>query len=256
MDSVLHESGLADALPEATSIGAAFDQVFELLDEWYRCEYVFKNQLAQHTLSSLHSADAQFFFELRVAGRIADAAAFNGTSTVYEIKTGLDNFDRLDDQLQAYTQTFDRVYVATEASLATSLSGRVPDGVGLVVVAPGGDVEEVCPSASHLDRFDPGPAFDVFRKREYLAVTEEIFGGVPDVPTWELYDACRELFCGLDARKAHHVYFQVMRSRERAGVSDISSLPSSLFAVGVGGKLSSADRAVLPQMLANKAVPV
>ena len=253
MDSVLQSSGVADALPSETSVGETFDHVFEVLDEWYRCEYVFKNQLTRHLLATRHGAGTSFLFEFRVAGRIADAAAFNGTSTVYEIKTGLDNLDRLDDQLEAYARCFDKVYVATEGALVDEVAARLPGGVGLVAVHPGGDVEEVEPSASHVDQFDPGPAFDVLRKGEFVGVAEQALGGVPDVPEWELYDACRGLFCDLEPVEAHGLYFEAICARERVEAEVVSMLPPSLTAAGLGAKLTNSDREALPAMLANRA---
>ena len=63
--------------------------------------------------------------EIRSVKSRGDVAILNGTSTVYEIKSHYDSFDRLDGQLADYKRVFDHIYLATtEKKSAVALQTR------------------------------------------------------------------------------------------------------------------------------------
>jgi hypothetical protein len=74
------------------TVGERLDADLDELNRQYRCEYVYKAAIASRIVFGRHSpSTASLAIELNVAGSIVDCAVFNGTSTVYEIKTqGLD----------------------------------------------------------------------------------------------------------------------------------------------------------------------
>ena len=51
--------------------------------------------------------------EIPIAKSKADFVLINGKAVVYEIKTELDNFDRLENQINDYYKAFDHVAVVT-----------------------------------------------------------------------------------------------------------------------------------------------
>lgn len=51
--------------------------------------------------------------EVPIGNSKADFILINGKAVVYEIKTALDNFDRLDVQIKDYYKAFSRVVVVT-----------------------------------------------------------------------------------------------------------------------------------------------
>ena len=128
-------AGYGDKLGDCTTFGDAFRMAYDVLCEEYRSEYVFKNALAQRLLLERHTLDeAVLLTELRVGVAKADAVILNGTSTVYEIKTALDNLDRLPSQLESYTQVFDRVNVVTVDTMVESVMAIAPPRVGVMVL--------------------------------------------------------------------------------------------------------------------------
>lgn len=82
----------------------------------------------------------QFFFqspkhvaiyELNACGSRVDMCKINGTSIAYEIKTDLDNFNRLEKQLLDYTQLFEKVYVICSENRSEEIMRLLPDNIGI-----------------------------------------------------------------------------------------------------------------------------
>jgi len=70
------------------------------------------NTLLNKLIVGIHSVNTTTVLsQVRVAGHIADFVMINGVGKVYEIKSELDNFDRLNDQLYDYFKAFSLVSV-------------------------------------------------------------------------------------------------------------------------------------------------
>lgn len=70
-------------------------------------------------------------FELPVGSSRADLCKINGTSVVYEIKTDLDNFNRLEKQLEDYYKIFEEVYIICSISNVDHALSVIPQTCGL-----------------------------------------------------------------------------------------------------------------------------
>jgi hypothetical protein len=168
--------------------------------------------------------------EIRSAGSRADVVILNGTSTVYEIKSQYDSFDRLDSQLLDYKRVFDRIcIVTTDAKAAFALRSTEPS-VGIIAMLHDGTLRTLREPASNKDNIDPGAVFDCMRQSEFRGAVLEAFGLVPDVPNSRLYRRARELFCSLSPAIAHDLMVsQVKKRGKRKAFADlIDAAPSSL----------------------------
>lgn len=96
--------------PGAT-LGEAFDNAYAYLRREYRCEYVYANSL----IAAATRADAAVTATvgLPVFMSVADLVITGTRPAVYEIKTDLDDFARLDLQLHSYGRCFEHVNVLT-----------------------------------------------------------------------------------------------------------------------------------------------
>lgn len=70
-------------------------------------------------------------FELPVGNSRVDLCKINGTSTAYEIKTDLDNYVRLEKQLQDYLMIFEYVYVVCSENRAKNIAALIPSNCGI-----------------------------------------------------------------------------------------------------------------------------
>ena len=92
-------------------------EIYEHLDENYRNEYFYKNTLLNKLLLGKHSLrTTTALTEVPIAHSKADFVLVNGKAVVYEIKTELDNFDRLNTQIADYYKAFS--YVSVEIGRA------------------------------------------------------------------------------------------------------------------------------------------
>ena len=89
-------------------------EIYTILKKQYRNEYYYKNILFNKLLLGVHSLNTTTALtELPIADCKADFILINGKAVVYEIKTELDNFDRLENQINNYYKAFDHVAVVT-----------------------------------------------------------------------------------------------------------------------------------------------
>lgn len=102
--------------PENKKNQQLISEIYSKLNSQYRNEYFYKNTLLNKLLLGIHSPrTTTALTEIPVAKSIADFILINGKAVVYEIKTELDNFDRLEgqytfrSQLKKCITIFDRI---------------------------------------------------------------------------------------------------------------------------------------------------
>lgn len=211
---ILAASGLLQAATALPSVGDVFNFGYALLQRVYRCEYLYKNAIANKILLGRHTLNtATLLTEVAVSECKADLVLANGTTVAYEIKTELDSLDRLPAQLRAYTRAFDKVYVVTHENTIGRLSKILPEGIGLIALTARYTLNEVQAAASNCDQIDGSIVFDVLRRAEYVQVVRRHFGLVPDVPNTMIYRACRDLFLRLPRPVIHAEFVQALKAR-------------------------------------------
>lgn len=70
-------------------------------------------------------------FELNSGTSRVDLCKINGKSVAYEIKTDLDNFNRLDKQISDYLNIFENVYVICSKNNVNKIINRIPKECGI-----------------------------------------------------------------------------------------------------------------------------
>ena len=208
-----------------------FDFFYTLLSSHYRSEYIYKNAIATKLYLIGHSLHNSLLTdELRSGNSRADVVILNGTSTVYEIKSAFDSFDRLESQLADYRRVFDRIVVVTTKDRAALLTERVGDPVGVMSLSTAGELAVVKACSSNKANTDPAVVFDCMRQPEFCDVVKKACGQIPDVPNSRLYREARTLFCELDPSRAHDLMVErvKMRAKKRPLVELVNSAPQSL----------------------------
>lgn len=168
--------------------------------------------------------------EIRSGKSRADVVILNGTSTVYEIKSHYDSFERLETQLADYMRVFDRIYVVTTSKKGESAINVLHPAVGVIALRSDGTLSVIRESPSNKSRTDPGAIFDCMRQSEYSRAVIQAFGYVPQVPNSQLYRKIREMFCTLPPAMAHDLMVDQIkrRGKKRSFVELIESAPVSL----------------------------
>ena len=92
--------------------GKVISRIYSYMDNEYRNEYYYKNTLFNNLLLQKHSLlETAALTELPIANSKADFVMINGKGIVYEIKTDLDNLQRLESQIIDYYKVFKYVNV-------------------------------------------------------------------------------------------------------------------------------------------------
>lgn len=239
--------------PKECSPGEVFDKCLEELARNYRCEYVYKNAIANRIVFGRHSPrTAGMQLELPVGDSIVDVAIFNGTSTAYEVKTELDSDKRLASQAPNYLKAFDRVYVVTHPKLAARYLATVDQRVGVLTLNTRGQFTEIRKAISDVSRVESRVIFRMLRRDEYMAVVARHFGRQPKLPNGAVFAHYESLFLLLTPEEAHDAFVSAIRNRttDDATVNYLLSLPKSLRALGFATPLSGVQRNRLLKALA------
>jgi hypothetical protein len=231
-------------------VGEFYDSIFRRLVKEYRHEYIYKNAIAEKILLGKHNLKTAFMLtEFRVADCKADAVVLNGTSHVYEIKSEMDSFERLDRQLAAYRRMFDYITVITTERLYQSVVERVPREIGIMVLAEGEYQFRVkkCrrEAVSNKSNVDPLVIFDSLQRREFLMIIKEHCGvSFAHTPNTRIYAEARNVFKQLTPEAAHDAMVEVLKQRrETRRVADfVLDVPASLKAASLSLRLTQAER--------------
>lgn len=236
LSEVCTNSGLFEHIKLSMSLKQFLDWIYAILFKNYRNEYIYKNVIANKILLGKHSLNTSHMLtEFRVGKCKADAVVLNGTSTVYEIKSEFDSFARLQNQIRAYSAIFDHINVITSVSQASKMGSILPDMAGILVLTDRNTITTVRKSKSNKKNANQSILFDSLRQNEYIKITKEYFGVVPDVPNTQIYRECKKLFSEIPPEIAHDLTIKVLRRRGRTKILQefIKKAPLSLSAYAI-----------------------
>lgn len=97
--------------------------------KYYPNEISIKSNFINKVL--LKSNNHTTIFELNSGTSRVDLCKINGISIAYEIKTDLDNFNRLDKQLNDYLKLFEKVYVICSKKNIENIIKLIPNQCGI-----------------------------------------------------------------------------------------------------------------------------
>ena len=192
----------------------ALKATYDYLKKHYRCEYVYKNEIANQLLLKHHNDNsATLLREFGLVQSIADIVIINGRTVAYEIKTELDNFDRLQGQLTDYTTIFDNVFVVTHAGALNSVKKRTESHIGIIILDSNGELITERSADSCEDMFSLDIAARTLRQSELVSAYKKYEGCLPDVGSAYIGRYCQDWFVNLDKSSAHFIFSESLKSR-------------------------------------------
>lgn len=225
--------------PATISIVDIFEKTYAAIDKSYRYEYFYKNTLVNNRLLGRHSLrTAAMITEFRVGNNIADCIIFNGSSTCYEIKTEFDSLSRLEAQLDSYLQIFDNTYVVSDSKFLSALNATIPKNVGIIELNKRGFLSTIREAKNLSDiPISVDLIMNSMRSAEYMALTDSIYGYIPDVGNTKIYAECRALLEKADKFELRDRYRIVMKAMRANNEKMLTALPRSLKNAGVSYRL-------------------
>ena len=182
---------------EETSHLETIQSVYQELSKTYRNEYFYNNTLLNKRLLGIHSVNTTTALtEIPVGRAKPDFILINGKAVVYEIKTELDNFDRLENQINEYYKAFNHVAIVTyekNIEMAKRKIAEINKPIGLYILQKNVKIKTVMEPKEYNNDLDRDVIFSILRKREYESIIEKRFGSLPQVSQFDYYDVCRQL---------------------------------------------------------------
>lgn len=248
VDYILERSGYGRRLPPGATLGEIFEDLYRFLRRRYRCEYIYKNALANKLLLGRHSLKTSALLTEFDAGHSkADLVIINGTSHVYEVKTELDSMERLRGQLDSYRKVFDRVVVVTHESQLARVRRHVNEDTGLLLLSDRYTLHRIREATPNVQNVDPATIFECLRKDEYRRVVLREFGQLPEVPEDRMRAECRKQFISLPPETAHSRMVEELKGRSpgSSAAPFIDSIPHSLRLLCLARSLTARQRATI-----------
>lgn len=241
-----------DSVPADSSLGEAFDAAYALLLRHRRSEYVYKAQLVNKLVFGRHSPrTAAALLEMPMGSSCADLMVLNGTSTIYEVKTDLDQFARLGSQLHDYSSRAEYVYVVVSEARARAAEERAPENVGVLALRRSGALATVRDAQSNLPNLDVDHLFHLLRSIEVQSVLTRAGLASPDADAPVDWAVSRERFNTLQVELAHAETIRQLRQRAQSSATLASQegFPHSLRALAYATTLSGRGRDRLSRRL-------
>jgi hypothetical protein len=207
-------------------------EIYQYLQDDYRNEYFYKNTLLNQLLTRhcKHSVkNTVALTEIPVGRSRADFILINGKAEVYEIKTELDNFDRLETQLKDYFQAFDHVNVVTcEENLGKIKNILKHSPVGIYILNKKSELEMEKSSRKYTAQLDHGILFKILRKHEYEQVLLQFYPELPRTSQFEYYKTCLKLFKEIDMANLYKICLKELKKRSTIEEQQYLMIPEPL----------------------------
>lgn len=207
-------------------------EIYSELKKNHRNEYFYKNTLLNKLLIGIHSVNTTTALtELAIERSKADFVLINGKAVVYEIKTELDNLERLSFQLEDYYKAFDHVAVVTYEKNLQQLQ-KLLDGfnkpVGVYVLRANGRLGTVRPPEKYTNDLHMGTLFKLLRKSEYENILLQQYGHLPKTTQFKYYSACKDLFVQIPMEDAYTLVLIQLKKRMQIEKEEFVKVPYEL----------------------------
>lgn len=223
-----------------------FNLTFRELNKHYRNEFFYKTKLFNQKVIGEHNLQTTIAMrELPIGQSIADFVMINGKAEVFEIKTELDNLERLGKQLADYYKAFKYVSVLTNEKMLDDVEKNVHNAdVGIYLMMKNGRIREVRPAISNTDYLDNQVLFSLLRKAEVLQYLKMVGEESPDATLTSFFRVSREIFMKKSTEENQILVESILKSTR--GNSDITTtivkkLPQELRYIAYASGLTKRD---------------
>ncbi|WP_452230002.1 sce7726 family protein [Lacinutrix sp. MEBiC02404] len=210
----------------------AINIIYNSLLKNYKNEYVYKNILTNKLLLKKYSLKNTIALnEFNIGKSIADFVLLNGEARIYEIKTELDNLEKLDTQILDYCKFGDKVYIVTSSKHINKLIELYYNStVGIIELTSRNALKPIKEATSNKATFSYETLFKTLRKQEYLDIIEEYYNFVPEVSNTRIFKECLTLAKKIEISLFQKLVVKKLKSRNISNPKKIQEkgIPESL----------------------------
>ena len=206
----------------ANNNSEAISEIYKYLKKNYRNEYYCKNTILNKLLIGVHSINTTTALtEIPVSSSKADFILINGKAVVYEIKTELDNLERLDGQISNYYKAFDHVCILTCEEYSDAILDKYKNtSVGIYILSKKETIKKIKEPQRYDLNIDMSIAFKILNKPEYERIIQLYYKELPRVSQVKFYSKCREMFLNIPKDKAYKLFTEQLKTRNQISNKD------------------------------------
>ncbi|WP_181427528.1 sce7726 family protein [Listeria ivanovii] len=197
--------------------GELISVIYKFMYKNYRNEYFYKNTMLNKLLLGRHSLNTTTALaEIPIKNSKADFILINGKAVVYEIKTDLDNFDRLFNQINDYYKAFNNVVVVSSENNYEKVDNLLKDTkVGILILSKRGTLSTRKSPIEDNSHLDHEAIFKVLRKQEFENIILNFYKKLPQVREFEYYANCLEWFSRIPIENVYRMSLSQLKKRNK-----------------------------------------
>lgn len=189
--------------------------IYKYMSKHYRNEYFYQNTLLNKLLLGRHSIKTTTALtQIPIERSKADFILINGKAVVYEIKTELDNFDRLSTQLSDYYKAFNHVCVVTCEENFEKLSEILKNTkVGICILSKANTLQFKKEAEPNNEYINHRSLFKILRKYEFEQILKNYFGELPKATPVFYYEECYKMFETIPMENVYKLFLMELKKR-------------------------------------------
>ena len=204
--------------------------IYSYMYKCHRNEYFYQNTLLNKLLLGVHSINTTTALtQIPVGKSKADFVLINGKAVVYEIKTELDNFERLKSQISDYYKAFTYVCVVTCEENYDRISTLLKDSpVGICILSRKVTLQQKRKPIEDNSHLSHEVIFKTLHKKEHENIIYWYYGGLPETPPVFYYKKCLEAFREIPFNVLYPKVLEQLKERNRVIREDYEQVPYEL----------------------------
>lgn len=227
--------------PEDKTNGEIISEIYLHMSESYRGEYFYLNTLLNKLLVGIHNVNTTTALsQLHIANHIADFVMINGEGHVYEIKSDLDNLNRLNAQLSDYFKAFSFVSVLSSERDRDNVErqlerlGAMGKAVGIYVLSAKDKIfnrKNTKYPKEFNDNLDSFCMFTLLRKKEYENILSKYYKCIPQVAPAFYFKECFAMFRDIPILEAQKMVMEELKKRNKITRVTFNAIPLELKSI-------------------------
>ena len=239
---------------ENVNNGEIISKIYTYMSKNYRNEYFYQNTMVNKLLLGKHSLNTTTALtQIPIGKSKADFIMINGKAVVYEIKTELDSFERLEMQIRDYYKAFDHVCVVTCESNYEKIDRILENtSVGIAILSNKNTLRFPKEAKVYRNALSHEVLFKVMRKREFENIIYMYYGRLPDTSQVFYYDECFQLFARIPMDVLYPMVLAQLKKRNHIIRECYQSVPYELKSLFYFNNAKEKDYVNLSRFLNNK----
>lgn len=223
-------------------------EIYRILSSTYRNEYFYQNSLVNKLLNRQTIRSSTALTQISIGKSKADFVLINGKAVVYEIKSDLDSFSRLEAQLTDYYKAFSHVAVVTSERFYSQIHSLLQDSpVGYYILTARNTISRKKKKEPQEFRSElqHKALFKLLTKGEYESLLLTYFKELPTCPPVFYYDKCFSMFRTIPIQRAYKCVLNELKKRNKIEYNSFNKIPYELKSLVYFANITEKERTEL-----------